>query len=124
MAEGKEALLERLGRWKYVLLVAAVGLGLLLWPAGQTTVTPSLTQGASPSQSSAEEERLASLLSAMEGVGRVQVLLSENGAAVVCQGADSGTARLDITEAIRRYTGLGADRIVIFKMNESWREQS
>ena len=121
MAERNKVLLERLDRWKYVLLVAAAGLVLLLWPTGRTDGPATLTEGTS---FSVEEERLASLLSAMEGVGRAQVLLSDSGAAVVCQGADSGTARLDITEAIRRYTGLGADRIVIFKMNESWREQS
>ena len=123
MAERNKTLLERLGRWRYVLLVAAVGLGLLLWPTGRTAAPSSLTQGFSSSQSS-EEERLASLLSAMEGVGRVQVLLSENGAAVVCQGADSAAVRLDVAEAMRCYTGLGADRIVIYKMNESWRERS
>lgn len=119
MADRKEALLERLGRWKYVLLVAAVGLGLLLWPAAGESAYPAQAESGS-----SEEARLAALLSAMEGVGRSEVLLSENGAAVVCQGADSGTVRLHITEAMRCYTGLGADKIVIFKMNESWREQS
>ena len=109
--------MERVGSWKYVLVVAAVGLGLLLWPSGPS-------RGPDTEAEATEEARLEDLLSAMEGVGRAEVLLSESGAAVVCQGADSGTARLDITEAIRRYTGLGADRIVIFKMNESWREQS
>ena len=119
MAEKREALMERLGRWKYVLLVAAVGLALLLWPAGETPRSVQTTEAGS-----SEETRLEALLSAMEGVGRAQVLLSEKGAAVVCQGADSVGVRLDITEAMRCYTGLGADRIVIFKMNESWREQS
>lgn len=117
MADGSKALLERVGRWRYVLLVAAVGLLLLLWPSGGGTEQEHDVQDG-------EEARLAALLEAMEGVGRAEVLLSENGAAVVCQGADSVTVRLDITEAMRCYTGLGADRIVIFKMNESWREES
>ncbi len=118
MAEAGEAFMERVGRWKYVLLVAAVGLGLLLWPSGGSR---------RPEDASAEvteEARLEELLSAMEGVGRSEVLLSESGAAVVCQGADSASVRLDITEAMRCYTGLGADKIVIFKMNENWREES
>ena len=34
------------------------------------------------------------------------------------QGADSVSVRLAVTEAMRCYTGLGADRIVIYKMNE------
>ncbi len=116
MKDRTRAFLERAGRWRYALLVAAAGLLLLLWPAGGS--------GQENSAEGAEEARLASLLEAMEGVGRTQVRLSENGAAVVCQGADSPTVRLDVTEAMRCYTGLGSDRIVIFKMNESWREQS
>ena len=115
MTDRTKALLERAGRWRYALLAAAVGLALLLWPAGGRQEN---------SAEGAEEARLASLLEAMEGVGRAQVRLSENGAAVVCQGADSPTVRLDVTQAMRCYTGLSSDRIVIFKMNESWREQS
>ena len=106
---------ELFDRWKYVILVAAVGLILLLWPSGQTASVPDtgLT----------EEARLEALLSAMEGVGKTEVLLSESGAAVVCQGADNVSVRLNITDAMRCYTGLGADKIAIFKMNESWRDE-
>lgn len=117
MAEGSKELLERIGRFRYVLVVAAVGLVLLLWPSGGSS-----TAGAAAEAT--EEERLEALLSSMEGVGQAEVLLSESGAAVVCQGADSSTVRFAITEALRCYTGLGADKIVIFKMNESWREES
>ena len=118
MADGARALLERAGRWRYVLLVAAAGLLLLLWPSGGGA---SDTGGG---ERDAEEARLCSLLEAMEGVGRAEVVLSDKGAAVVCQGADSVSVRLNVTEAMRCYTGVGADRIVIFKMNESWRERS
>ena len=117
MAEREKKLLEGLGRFRYVLLVAAVGLALLLWPAGRTAAED--TAGTA----SGEEARLAELLSAMEGVGRAEVLLSESGAAVVCQGAGSASVRLAITDAVRCYTGLGADKIVIIKMNESWRDE-
>ena len=111
--EGKwRELAARAGQWKYVFLVAAVGLALLLWPSGQSR--PEASDG-----SATEEARLESLLSRMEGVGQIEVLLSDSGAAVVCQGADSVTVRLNITQAVRCYTGLGADKVVIFKMNES-----
>ena len=111
--EGKwKALAERAGQWKYVFLVAAVGLALLLWPTGQSMQN-------TPDGSATEEARLEARLSRMEGVGQIEVLLSDSGAAVVCQGADSVTVRLNITEAVRCYTGLGADKVVIFKMNES-----
>ena len=115
MTEAGGALMARVGRWKYVLLVLAAGLVLLLWPSGTAPA-------ADRSEEATEEARLEALLSAMEGVGQAEVLLSESGASVVCQGADSVAVRLDITEAVRCYTGLGADKIVIFKMNESWRE--
>ena len=126
MADGKKLFAVRAGWWRYVLLAAAAGLTLLLWPSGGGDVQPSGGGDVQPSGGGqdAEEARLSSLLEAMEGVGRAEVLLSESGAAVVCQGADSVTVRLNVTEAMRCYTGLGADRIVIFKMNESWREQS
>ncbi len=116
MADGAGAAGGWAGRMKYVLLVAAVGLALLLWPAGG--------QSRDSAAGETEEARLETLLSSMEGVGRTRVLLSERGAAVVCQGADSAVARLDIVEAVRCYTGLGADKIAIFKMNQSWRDEN
>ncbi|MCD7749970.1 MAG: hypothetical protein LUH42_07955 [Oscillospiraceae bacterium] len=102
-------LAERLGSWKYVLLVGLVGLALLAWPSGQS---------AGESDTATEEARLEALLSQIEGVGEVSLLLSDSGAAIVCQGADSAAVRLEITEAVRCYTGLGADKIEIFKMTE------
>ena len=117
MTEGGKTFMENLSRFKYVLLVAAVGLALLLWPSGGSVSQPG-------SGELTEEARLEALLSKMEGVGQAKVLLSENGAAVVCQGANSATVRLNITEAMRCYTGLGADKIVIFKLSESWRDES
>ena len=116
MGEKGKALLQGAGRMRLALLAAAVGLALLLWPTGRSRDTSGGEE--------TEETRLETLLSSMEGVGRSEVLLSENGAAVVCQGADSVSVRLAVTEAMRCYTGLGADRIVIYKMNESWREKS
>lgn len=38
------------------------------------------------------------------------------GAIVVCQGADSPTVRLALTQAVARITGLGTDSICILKM--------
>lgn len=98
---------ERLGSWKYVLLVAVVGLALLLIPSGAEK---------EPGEAASEEARLEALLGRMEGVGEVQVLLSEKGAAVVCQGADNAVVRLGICEVLRCYAGLGTDRVQVFKM--------
>ncbi|MCD7845447.1 MAG: hypothetical protein LUG57_06290 [Oscillospiraceae bacterium] len=109
MRDRWKTLAERLGSWKYVVLVGLVGLALLAWPSGLT---------AGESDAATEEARLEALLSQMEGVGEVSLLLSDSGAAIVCQGADSAAVCLIVTEAVRCYTGLGADKIEIFKMME------
>ena len=105
-----KALGERVSGAKYVLLVAAVGLLLLLWPSGDSL------SAAGDSGAVTEEARLESILSQMQGVGQVELLLSESGAVVVCQGADSTGVCLRVTQAVRCYTGLGADKVQIFKM--------
>lgn len=100
--------MQSLSGWKYVLLVAAVGLALLLLPGGGQTEETS---------AAAEELRLEALLGSIEGVGEVRVLLSEHGAAVVCQGADDAAVRLSICRVLHCYTALGTDDIQVFKMN-------
>jgi hypothetical protein len=106
---GKQAgqLWDKLAGWRYVLLVGLVGLGLLLWPTGQDT---------GQNEDTTEEARLAFLLTQIEGVGQTELLLSDSGAVVVCQGADSASVRLAVAQAVRCYTGLGADHVEIFKM--------
>lgn len=107
--DGMKKALERLSGWKYVLLVAAVGLALLLMPSGSGALA----------EPDSEEARLEALLEQIEGVGEVRVLLSEQGAVVVCQGADNAIVRLGVCQVLRCYAGLGADRVEIFKMKGS-----
>lgn len=67
-------------KYKYVLLVLALGMVLMSLPepAGeQETVTEEMTEAAQLSTS----EALAQILSQMEGVGKVQVLLTESAGA-------------------------------------------
>lgn len=109
MGESFRAWLQKAGSVKYVLIVAAAGLVLLLWPSGSDLAD------AGPS-SSGEEARLEAVLGQMQGVGQVELLLSEEGAVVVCQGAEDAGVCLRITRAVRCYTGLGADKVQIFKM--------
>lgn len=110
VAEGWKVWKERLSGSRYVLLVAAVGLALLLWPTGGDA-------DGGDDLLSGEEARVEALLSRIEGVGQTELLLSDCGAVVVCQGADDAGVCLRVTQAVRCYTGLGADKVQIFKMN-------
>ena len=51
-----------------------------------------------------------------EGLVRQIIPAVYQGAIVVCQGADDPVVRLQITQAVSRITGLGADRISVLKM--------
>lgn len=71
---------ECLKRYQYVLLVLAVGLGLLLWPAGgesgQTDPVQAETGQSSSGYVEALEAKVASALSQIEGVGEATVVLT------------------------------------------------
>lgn len=101
---GVKRFLDGLGAMKYALIVAAFGLVLLLWPSGGQT------------ESGTQQQGLEQVLGCMEGVGEVRLLLSEQGAVVVCAGADDAAVKLDICRAVQCYTGLGSDRIQVFKL--------
>ena len=78
------AYLERLAnifvKYKYVMLVAAVGLFLMAWPFGReeekNEAEPVAGAQALETDVTALEEKLVSLLKQAEGVGRVEVMLS------------------------------------------------
>ena len=125
-----ERLTKTLSRNKYVLLVLALGLLLLLLPrsSGSGTSAAPAAGSAAPAGVGAplevsgipldtESERLEALLKSIRGVGTAKVLLSKEGAAVVCAGAESAAVRLAVTEAVAAYTGLGSDRIAVFQMH-------
>lgn len=98
---------ERMAKYKYLLLVLLLGLGLLLWPTGSPGGDSGRTE---------QEARLEEVLCEIEGAGRVSVLYSDEGVAVVCEGASSARVRLDIVNAVSAYTGFGSDRIEVLGM--------
>lgn len=75
-----EALLKLLGQYKYVLIVIAAGILLLLWPseekASPEAAQSGLTSGEEDFSVEALEERLARVLSKVEGAGEVSVVLT------------------------------------------------
>ena len=101
--------------YRPVVLIVLLGLLLFLLPTG------SGGKERKSADYSDKEEKLAEVLSRMEGVGECRVLLRENGknekggAVIVCEGADSPGVCLAVKKAVAAYTDLGSDRIVILK---------
>ena len=63
------------GKYKYPILVALVGLGLMLLPSPKTSDQPALTEPAAIELNL--EGKLETILSKIDGAGRVTVLLTE-----------------------------------------------
>lgn len=61
-------------KYKFVVLVALVGVGLLLWPSGEET-GETTTQPVAAEQPDLQRE-MEEILAKMDGVGQVQVLLT------------------------------------------------
>ena len=119
MVMDKSAVGKKLWANRYVLAVLALGLVLLLLPSGPGRTDRAQSADALESTGvslETEGEKLSSLLTQMQGVGRAEVLLSQSGAVVVCDGADAAAVRLYVTNAVMSYTGLGSDRITVIKM--------
>ncbi len=167
----KEKILSKLREYRYVLLVLALGLLLLLLPRGSEGEKPDAEPQAETrvSEEVPLERRLEEILSLVDGAGEVRVLLSYEddgervlagdsrysqesdaqgsrvemsdttvtvprgggesaevevsyrcpvfrGAVVAARGADSAQVRLELLEAVKAATGLGAENIKIVKM--------
>ena len=113
-------LIKALGKNKYVLLAAGLALLLLLLPSGKGGADTAGGQGSALESSGipmdTESARISAFLSKMEGVGQAEVLLSAEGAVVLCTGAEESAVRLKVTNAVSAYTGLGCDKITVIKM--------
>ena len=106
--DNAKALLKRLEKFRYPLLVLLLGVCLLLMPTGTKK------QETQASGQNALEE----VLRASQGVGRVRLIVSDSGVVVVCDGAENAAVRWNILQAIGSYTGFGSDRITVLKMTE------
>lgn len=77
-----------------------------------------LPSGSAAHESGETDDKIAQVLSCTQGVGEARVIVSEHGVVVVCGGADNALTRLQVTEAVSAYTGFGADRIRVLKMQD------
>lgn len=98
-------ILDRVRKMKLPLIVLAFGVLLMLLPGKR-------------SEQSSPKGDLSTALSLTEGVGEAYVLVSDDGVVVVCDGANDAAVRMSITNAVRAFTGFGADRITILKRAE------
>lgn len=95
-----------LEKYKYPLIILAVGLLFLLMPSGE---------GRELSGES-EDVLLQQVLASSRGVGEARLISSDKGVVISCEGADDPQVRLDIIRAVSSYTGFGSDKITILKM--------
>ena len=102
-----DGIVKKLETIRYPLLVLMIGLLILLLPGGKKTET-----------ADGPEASLCAALSDTKGVGRAEVLISEHGVVVICEGADDAAVKLDILRAVASYTGFGSDKITILRMCE------
>ena len=155
---------ETVFKYKYAVVILLIGIGLLLIPQ-KAKESPIAQSTQAVRSQTIETDELTEILQAIEGAGKVKVLLSIGsgeqtiyqtnseintsgesnstrydavvvtdaqraetglisqvnpprylGAIVVCEGADSATVRLAVTQAVARITGLGTDDICVLKM--------
>lgn len=116
---------KKLGAYKYVLLVIAVGLILLLWPNAppsnsntNDTQNPAVTTQQGSPATTPLEMSLEEQLNRIEGVGRAELLLTDNGALIVCEGALDAGIRMKVLEAVSSVTNLSYDKISVIKMKK------
>ena len=115
------AISKKFGKNRYLLLVLALALMLIFLPSSRESGGTAVQAQGSELESSGipldtESARLSDFLSMMEGVGEAKVLLSAEGAVVLCEGAGSSSVRLSVTNAVSVYTGLGSDKIRVIKL--------
>ena len=104
-------------RNKFVLIALCAGLLLILLPRKPASDAGNGDpMAASGIPLDTESGRIAALLEEIRGVGEAEVLLSGNGAVIVCRGAEDPDVRLNVTNAVAAYTGLGSDKITVMKM--------
>lgn len=97
---------EILLKYKYPLIIFALGLLFLLFPTAQTKEVAAESR----------DVLLQQVLSCSKGIGEAKLISSENGVVISCEGANNAQVRLDIIRAVSSYTGFSSDKITILKM--------
>ncbi len=100
---------QLLAKYKYAILVLAVGLALMLLPSKtQTEQTPE-PNATAPAQTADPSKELASILGQIQGVGKVQVLLTVKAGETTRYQTDDDITTSDGSSAIRKDTVIITD---------------
>lgn len=85
-----------IGKYKYLVLILLLGIGLMLIPSGNRKGEESAVQQQAPIQTASLADELEDILSNIKGAGRVQVMLTvKNGEQTIYQTDIPGTDRQD-----------------------------
>ena len=95
-----------LEKYKFPLIVLCFGIMLMLMPVSKSAEI----------QKQTVDSELTQVLSSTQGVGKAQVIVSDKGVVVVCEGADKAKVKFEIIQAIGSYTGYSSDKITVLKM--------
>lgn len=100
-----------LDQYKYVLIVIAAGIVLLLWPSGEGKENPKAEPGAQSAQEepfdlAALEEKLSQTLSKVEGAGKVSVTLTVKSGMEQVLASDRSTSVTDRGSSVEEETVL------------------
>jgi len=108
-------LFKKLGAYKYVLLVIAVGALLLLWPAGEKQEASSQTAAPEEDFSVSQLERqLEEVLGKIDGAGRVSVMLTvKSGMERVLAQDETASPEERTRETVVVSTGSGRQEVVL-----------
>ena len=85
-----------IGKYKYLVLILLLGIGLMLIPSGNKKAEESAAAQQVPIQTASLADELEDILSNIKGAGRVQVMLTvKNGEQTIYQTDIPGTDRQD-----------------------------
>ena len=85
-----------IGKYKYLVLILLLGIGLMLIPSGNKKAEESAVQQPAPIRAASLADELEDILSNIKGAGRVQVMLTvKNGEQTIYQTDIPGTDRQD-----------------------------
>lgn len=108
---------RRLGSYKYVLLVIAAGVLLLLWPErADREIAPAAVQEEDAFSVSDMEEQLEEILSRVEGAGQVSVMLTvKSGMERVLAQDGTLSAEEESIQTVVISPGSGTEEVVVLK---------